>query len=171
MILIFYFGSLKELLTVYLKAALSEKSTILQPSTTGFFSFCKSKSNFPNFMYLVNQVTTYAQAIINFRMAMRRNNHQLAQSAAFKLGDLFHGRNHPIYQLIDVYFLLPQFVLPNDVTDLINDSFTISISDDPSKGEDWDFVLENVNKATQKWVPKGLPTNAMWLTACRNDES
>ena len=44
------------------------------------------------------------------------------------------------------------------------------MSDDPSKGEDWDFVLENVNKMTQSWIPRGVPTKAMWNTACRNAE-
>ena len=108
--------------------------------------------------------------IINYRMAMRRNNSVLAQSAVHKIGDLFHGRNHPFYQLIEVYFMTSSFGNPEEVNDLLDKYFTISMSSDESKGEDWDFLLENVNEITQSWVPKGVPNEAMWKTACRNTD-
>ena len=177
MILIFFFGSLNELIIDYLRAIFTGSfplTTIVtltdHPTAQGFISYCKSKSDNANFMYLVNQVTNYAQAIINFGMGMRRNNVKLSNSAVHKLSDLFHGRNHPFYQLIEVYYTAGMIGYPNEVRELLDRFFTISMSNDESKGEDWDFILENINKVTQSWVPKGVPNEAMWTTACRNTD-
>ena len=44
---------------------------------------------------------------------------------------------------------------PAEVYKLAKDNYTISLSGDPSKGEDWDFVLENKNKIVKSCIPKG----------------
>ena len=120
-------------------------------------------------MYLLNQVTIYAQAIINYRMALRRNNSKLALSAVYKLSSLFHGRNHPFYQRIELYSLVQSFLFPSSEVQEQHASFyTISVSGDPSKGEDWDFILENKNKIVKSWIPKGGCKDSYWLTGCRN---
>ena len=75
------------------------------PKCCMVFFYCKSKTDGLNFTYQVNKVITYAQAIINYRMGIRRNNQLLFQSAMYKIPDLFHGRNHPFYQIIEVYSL------------------------------------------------------------------
>ena len=176
MVLMFYFGSLRELCTVYVRDILmgnyppvTDTATVQHPSPEGFLTYCHTeKSNNANFTYLLNQVALYAQAIINYRMALRRNNSFLALAAIHKLSTLFHGRNHPFYQLIELFSLVQAFQLPEEVTKLLNSYFTISVSGDPSKGEDWDFVLENKNKVVKAWIPKGGCKNDYWLTACRN---
>ena len=137
-------------------------------STNGFFQFTKGKSNNPNFLYIFSQVATYAFAIVNFRMGMRRNNHMVMLSAVSKMCGLFHGRNHPFYQLIEIYYMAQLFAMHDEFKPTYQQYSTISESGDPSKAEDWDFVLENVNKKTQSWIPKGIPTNDIWLTVCRN---
>ena len=130
-------------------------------STNGFFQFTKGKSNNPNFLYIFSQVATYAFAIVNFRMGMRRNNHMVMLSAVSKICGLFHGRNHPFYQLIEIYYIAQLFAMHDEFKPTYQQYSTISVSGDPSKAEDWDFVLENVNKKTQSWIPKGIPTNDM----------
>lgn len=163
MILIFYIGSLKELIVTYLRDVLSgvfprqtPPFSTSHPSAEGFFSYCKSKRDNPNFMYLVEQVTTYCQAIVNLRMAMRRNNQLLSLSATHKISEIFHGRNHPFYRTIALYSLSNFLSAPKEVNELLSQNFTISLTDDTSKGEDWDFILENINKVTQRWIPKGV---------------
>ena len=174
MILMFYFGSLKELCTIYVRDFLNQTrhhrdgqdKSLSSPE--GFFEYCKAKTNSPNFMYLLNQVTLYAQAIVNYRMALRRNNSDLALSAIYKLSSLFHGRNHPFYQQIELYSLVQSLLQPTEIKALHDEHYTISLSGDPSKGEDWDFVLENKNKIVKSWIPKGGCKDSYWLTGCRN---
>ena len=163
LIMIFFLGTLRELVTIYVR----EKRDSVH-STTGFFEFTKSKANNPNFIYMFSQIATYAFAIINFRMGMRRNNHMVMLSAVNKVNGVFHGRNHPFYQLIEVYFMAQLFTMQKEVNDIYELYSTISLSGDPSKAEDWDFVLENVNKKTQSWIPKGVPNDKIWLNVCRN---
>lgn len=167
LLITFFFGALRELITVYVRE-MKMSSPNSNLSAAGFFEFTKSKTNDPNFLYLFSQVTTYAFAIINFRMGMRRNNYKVALSAVHKLGGLFHGRNHPIYQLIEVYFISHLFTLHDELKPVYEKYFTISLSGDPSRAEDWDFVLENINKKTQRWMPKGVPTDKLWRNVCRN---
>lgn len=73
----------------------------------------------------------------------------LAQSAVYKLSDIFYGRRHPFYQLIEFHFLAQMFTIQEDVKPVYEKYFSISLSGDASKGESWDFVLENINKHTQ----------------------
>ena len=68
---------------------------VTHPSVQGFFSFCKSVSDNSNYMYLLNQVTHYAHAVVNFRVSLRHNNCMLGYSAQYKLMDLFHGHHIP----------------------------------------------------------------------------
>ena len=172
MILMFYFGSLKELCTVYVRdliSSVNDPEGELHPTPEGFLEYCSTKAANHNFMYLLNQVTLYAQAIINYRMALRRNNNKLALSAIYKLSSLFHGRNHPFYQKIELYSLVQPFLFPSsEVKELHERFYTISVSGDPSKGEDWDFILENKNKIVKSWIPKGGCKDSYWLTGCRN---
>ena len=60
------------------------------------------------------------------------------------------------------------FALHDDVKPLHEKFFTLSVSGDPSLGEDWDFVLENLNEITQGWMPKGVPTEQLWENVYRN---
>ena len=110
LILIFFLGTLRELITVY-----AREMGDAPLSTNGFFQFTKEKSNNPNFLYIFSQVATYAFAIVNFRMGMRRNNHMVMLSAVSKICGLFHGRNHPFYQLIEVYYMAQLFEMHGEV--------------------------------------------------------
>ena len=105
--------------------------------------------SYPNSIYTCSQITNYTFAIINFRMALRRNNLKLAQSAVYKLSDMFYGRFHPFYQLIEIHFLAQMFTIHEDAKPLYETYFSVSLSGDASKGESWDFVLENISKHTQ----------------------
>ena len=148
-----------------------ENPSECQPSPEGFFEYCATQATNQNFMYLLNQVTLYAQAIINYRMSLRRNNNKLGLSAIYKLSSLFHGRNHPFYQKIELYSLVQQFLLPSEVKEMYENFYSISISGDPSKGEDWDFILENKNKIVKSWIPKGGCKDSYWITGCRNADT
>ena len=118
MILIFFFGSLRELIVLYVRSRKRNGNNEL--SVEDFLSFTSEMKEKPNFIYLCNQVINYAFAIINFRMALRRNNLKFAHSA---VSDIFYGRVHPFYQLIEVHFMAQMFCLHDDVKPLFENYY------------------------------------------------
>ena len=45
---------------------------------------------------------------------------------------------------------------------------SFSASGNERKGEEVDFVLENLNRKSIRFMPPGLPSDDKWLTICRN---
>ena len=169
LLLIFHTASLRELVLPYVRKCLEDTVT---PSPKGFFQFCNSISqsaDMPNYSYMVDQVCRFSQGIINFRMAVRRNNSVLLKSAKYMTKELFFGRNHPKYQVIEVNDCLQDLLMPDKVREL-NDSYSsISTSGNQSLGEGFDFILEEKNRELKSWIPKGMPTDSIWQTVCRNN--
>ena len=114
-----------------------------------FLSLSSEVESCPNYIHMCSQVTNYTFAIINFRMALRWNNMKLAQNAVYKLSDMFYGRLHPFYQLIEFHCLAQMFTIHKDIKPLYEKYFSVSLCGNSSKRESWDFVLENINKHTQ----------------------
>ena len=56
---------------------------------------------------------------------------------------------------------------PDYIKRLIKLNYSFSTSGHPSKGGGGDFVLENKNKRLTRLIPKGLPSEEMWITPCR----
>ena len=148
LLLVFFFGSLRELIVLYVRARLQKRKDG-DLSIEDFLSFSSEMKSYPNYIYMCSQITNCIFAIINFRMALRRNNLKLAQSAVYKLSDMLYGRFHPFYQLIEIHFLAQMFTIHEDAKPLYETYFSVSLSRDASKGESWDFVLENISKHTQ----------------------
>ena len=167
LILIFHMGTLSELVVEYVRECLVKGATCCAKE---FIAWAR-KSNKPCYLYALEQVCRYSQAIINFRMGIRRNNHLLAKAGKFFFKECFYGRNHPKYQAIEVHDTLQYQVLPEKVQKLLDDHTSISKSGDKSKGEDCDFVLEELNKETKKWLPRGVPKEKVWYNVCRNLEN
>ncbi len=122
LLLIFYIDSLQEMVFCYLKALsdgeFPEKkytSKTSRPTAEGFLSYSKTREGDPQFMCMFSQTLHYAQAIINYRMGICRNNARLIKSALFKFMDLFHGRNHPTYQHIESYLMLLDMSCPAEL--------------------------------------------------------
>lgn len=44
----------------------------------------------------------------------------------------------------------------------------MSRSHDESKGQGYDFILEELNREVKHWIRKGVPSDEMWLSVCRN---
>ena len=86
-----------------------------RPTAEGFLSYSKTREGDPQFMCMFSQTLHYAQAIINYRMGICRNNARLIKSALFKFMDLFHGRNHPTYQHIESYLMLLDMSCPAEL--------------------------------------------------------
>ncbi|CAC5422487.1 unnamed protein product [Mytilus coruscus] len=169
LLLIFHLGSLQELVLPYVRHCLLLKST---PSAKGFLGFNArfySSKEYPNLTYLMDQVGKYSQGIINLRMATRRNNASLLRSSMYMTKELFHGRQHPKYQIIELYDAIQYKMMPEDVRQLYDDYSSITTSGNYSLGEDFDFVLEEKNKQLKSWIPKGVPTDEIWQTVCRNN--
>ena len=114
-----------------------------QPSLSaeGFLSLTSYKESYSHYRHKWIHTTIYDFALINFRMELRQNNIKLAQSAVYKLSDVFNGRNNLFYQLIDFY-IAQTFTMQDEVKTLYEKYFTVILSGHGLKGEDWDFVLK-----------------------------
>ncbi|MEW8547705.1 MAG: hypothetical protein AB2693_29710 [Candidatus Thiodiazotropha sp.] len=165
LILVFHFGSLLELLTPYLRQLVDQVSE--EPTPNGFLKFTKSMEGNPTYMYLFQMVSRYSQAIVNMRMGVRRNNSVLIQSAKFMSKGLFHGRTHPRYQQIEMVESIQRQLLPEKLKEFMKKHESISRSD-CSKGQGYDFILEEINKGVKSWIRRGVASDNMWLNVCRN---
>ena len=61
-----------------------------------------------------------------------------------------------------------RLLAPPEIQNYISDNESFSTSGHASKGEGGDFVLENRNKRIKSLIPKGVPTEDVWLQACRS---
>ena len=167
MIVTFHIATLLELVRPYVIKCIELHAS---PSPQGFIDFGKSTDD-TNYAYLLSTVTRYTQGIYNFRMGIRRNNNTLAQSAKHMTKELFHGRNHPRYQQIEMIESFQLSVMPDKIREFTNTFYSLSKSGSPSNGQGFDFVLEEENKMVKSWIRHGVPTENTWLSIIRNTET
>ena len=165
LLLTFHIATLQELVLEYVRDCLAEDST---PTPSGFDKYARGKHHIPNFYYTYDQVRKYSQAMLNFRIGMRRNNADLIRSAKYTFQGVFHGRSHPIYSIIEINDSLQYQVAPPPIKAFLDKHASISRSGDESKGQDADFILEEINKETKSWIPRGVPDDDTWQRVCRN---
>lgn len=115
-------------------------------------------------------VTRYSQGILNFRIGIRRKNARLTESAKMMTRNLFHGRNHPKYQEIELVDTMIRNLMPADLKDFFEKFESITKSKDHSKGQGYDFILEELNKEVKSWLRKGVSSDSLWLCVCRNHD-
>lgn len=63
-----------------------------------------------------------------------------------------------------------QHVKPKELTDFLETNESVSRSGDLSKGQGYDFLLEEDNKDIKQWIWGGAVSNPLWLAVCRNKE-
>ncbi|CAC5422228.1 unnamed protein product [Mytilus coruscus] len=169
LLLIFHIASLRELVLPYVRHCILSGKV---PDAKHFLEYSNNvyqSTQRPNFKYMMDTVCRFSQGIINFRMAIRRNNSDLLKSAKYMTKELFHGRQHPKYQQIEVNDTIQDMLMPENVQ-IINDAYSsITTSENKSTGQDFDFVLEEKNRQLKSWIPKGMPTDTIWQTVCRNN--
>ena len=87
LLLTFHTAALNEMVIPFVRSLMNTND---EPTVENYFKFYKQfQAQNPNHAYLHLQVCRYSQAIINFRMGIRRNNAQLVHSAKFHLKELF----------------------------------------------------------------------------------
>ena len=149
MMLIFHIGSLLELVRPYVQHCMTQNQ---EASSEGFISFVKSQGKNSNFMYLFEMACRYSQGIVNLRMGIRRNNSTLLRAGKWITKELFHGRNHPKYQDIEIYESFMYSILPSQLKEFFKTNCSLSKSGHLSKGQGYDFVLEEENKLVKSWL-------------------
>ncbi|KAJ8030711.1 hypothetical protein HOLleu_27195 [Holothuria leucospilota] len=157
---IFYHGTMSELLLPYIRKCMK---SVTEPTSQGYLNWSKSVTD-PNYQYMQEQVLRYAQAIINFREGIR-NNWSLIKTGLFKFAPLFHARNHPKYQQIELREAINEMILPEPLHKFVGENQSLGKK---GKMEDMDFQLENVNKRSKSWNPVGVPTEEDWMRTFRN---
>ncbi|CAG2242694.1 unnamed protein product [Mytilus edulis] len=92
----------------------------------------------------------------------------LVQSSKFMSKGLFHGRVHPRYQQIEMLDTVHRFLMPEQLQTFLSNHESMSKTGDESKGQGYDFILEEVNKGIKSWIRRGVASDNMWLSVCRN---
>ncbi|XP_061167626.1 uncharacterized protein LOC133176524 [Saccostrea echinata] len=92
-------------------------------------------------------------------------------SAKWMTKELFHGRNHPKYQEIEIYETFIRRILPDVMKQFFEQFCSLSKSGNKSKGQGLDFLLEEENKNVKGWLKRGVPSDESWLATCRNHQS
>ena len=145
LLVIFHLAVLRELAVPYVRDCMGKQ--INEMTAKGFFKFWNEMyQDTPTLQYLMDQVCRMSQGIINFRMAIRRNNADLMHSAKFMTKELFHIRHHPKYQDIESYDHLQYLLMPANVQSLSDRNISVTTSGNSSSGEDLDFILEEKNR-------------------------
>ncbi|CAG2187504.1 unnamed protein product [Mytilus edulis] len=80
----------------------------------------------------------------------------------------FHGRVHPRYQQIEMLDTVHRFLMPEQLQPFLSNHESMSKTGDISKGQGYDFILEEVNKGIKSWIRRGVASENMWLSVCRN---
>ncbi len=167
LVLAFFAAALRELVHPYVR-----RSETTDYTSTGFLKYYKTTlSSIPNYAYLYMQACRFGLAIINFRIAVRRNNSDLLLCAKYHTKELFFGRNHPHYRNIEIFDSLQRAMMPPDVKKVWDDYSSVTVSNNFSTGQDLDFILEEKNRALKQYVPKGsVPSDTLWQNICRDLE-
>ncbi len=167
LLLTFYFGTLMELVRPYV---LNCKQENRAATPEGFISYAKQRHD-PNFRYMFEMTLRYCQGIINLRVGIRRNNSKLIQSAKHMTKELFHGRVHPRYQDLEIIDTFIRKVMPDKLKTFMSEHDSMSRYGNPSNGQGYDFILEELNRIVKKWIRNNKPTFQMWVNVCRNCDS
>ena len=169
LIMVFHLATLQELVLPYVRECIEGQ---VEPSPEDFFGhFCPKKCESSHtFAYYLEMVCRYSQGILNFRMAVRRNNAKLLQAARFMTKELFHGRNHPKYQEIEIYKSYMDQVAPHEVSKLLEENSSVSKSGSLSSGQGYDFILEEENREVLRWIRRGVATDELWQQVIRNKD-
>ena len=172
LLLSFHMGALRELVTPYVRECLSSKHVML-PTPEGFMQWTPSKCNQDSkYHYLHDQVLRYSQGIINFRAGVRRCNSELRMSAKFMTKELFHGRNHPCYQNLEVMDVVQSKFMPVQVKHVFSKYSSVCTSNNKSAGQGLDYQHEQINRWIKSHLPDGIvPQKKHWMKACHYFEA
>ena len=164
---IFYTSGLEELTYHYLRST-NDTPGGNAATVEGFKEFYLKNEN-ANLKYLYITITRYAQALVNFRMGIRRNNNWLVASAKYHFKELYYARNHPNYAQIEIFDRLQAELMPKEVKQIIDMHTSFTVSGSEFKGQGIDFVLEEINRRIKQYLPSGqLPSDETWNRICCN---
>ncbi|XP_035690584.1 uncharacterized protein LOC118425675 [Branchiostoma floridae] len=158
-------GTTDELLLPYVREKLKSGEQQSMSADDFLFRWCP-KLESKNFMFLQQQINLYALAIRNFHVGTRRNNTEYIQAGVELFSPLFSGRNHPKYQLIDMYDSMERATYPEDLKVFMERTESVTNVNN-SLGEGMDAKLEEKNKASKAWH-KGAPLAEDWVRVFRN---
>ena len=104
-------------------------------------------------------------------MAIRRNNAALFESAKMHITELFYARSHPHYQRIMLFDAIQRLFMPAEVKQEWDNNISISVTGDPSRRQDFDFILEEINREIKQFLPIDTsPNDTTWINVCRNKD-
>ena len=164
-LLLLFDGFLLELMNMYINSC----SDHTELSSINFRIFCENiKSQRIKYVLVM---LSHAQAIINFRIAVRRNNGELLSSSKLMAQPLLFARNHPRYQQIAISEDLLLLQAPTSVQEFLRSNVSATVSGDASRGQGYDYLLEEKNRQIKRFISSSVtPDEKMWRTVCLNND-
>jgi hypothetical protein len=159
-----YIALTDELLTPYVRYCYSVG---IEATVAGYW-FWSDNVEDPNYLYIQQMVLTFIHSIMLFRTGMRRGDYKAIISGRETLSLLFFGRNHPKYQIIMTINRFIETMMPDNITEIVKSSLTLSRTGNMGHFQGGDACLEEINKEAKTWVTKGVPSEKEWLKIFRN---
>ncbi|XP_078619351.1 uncharacterized protein LOC144886560 [Branchiostoma floridae x Branchiostoma japonicum] len=158
-------GGIDEMLVPYVRQKLQAGEQDSISADDFLFKWVIAVRN-KNFLFFQQQISHYAIGIKNFHVGTRRNNTKYVQAGIEVFSPLFSGRNHPKYQLIDMFDGMDRAMYPPDLKSFMEKTESVT-GGNRSLGEGMDAKLEEKNKASKAWH-KGAPVASDWVRVFRN---
>ena len=153
-----------ELILPYVKECIQGNTT---PTLQDYMSW-SGKLQDPTYEFVRDLTLSFAFAILLFRTGVRRNNHDLIQSARSKFARLFFITNTSKYAEIETKHNIILTSSPPTIKEYLGSIESFSSSQHASRHEGADYCLENYNRKTKRFKPPGVPSTKEWQTIIRN---
>ena len=149
----------RELVTPYVRHELCKSDNECDLSVPGFFKYCLTHVENPNYVFLFNTHFEVLDALFAYRAGLRSGHAHLVEAARGSFAKLWSGLHHPMYRQLDTYDAVMSLCMPQALRQQMRTTCSFNTSGIPFTGEGGDFKLEELNKAVQHWVPS-VPTDA-----------
>ena len=115
-------------------------------SAVQFARFLKDDVQNATFAFVADVVFEFMDAMFMYREGVRTDQPELMFAATSKFAKLWSGRNHPLYRELEMSFALTLARVPDEVGQLLRDSWSIKTSGVPNTNEGPDLKIEAINK-------------------------
>lgn len=162
---IMYIAVANELLVPYVRHC---KEAGIDISVEKYWVWSDTLEN-PNYCFMQQMVFTFLHVIMLFRTGCRKGNPDAIIAGRNKLSLLLYARHHPRYQRILAVNRYIESMMPEEVMQILQSSFTLSRIGNVGHCQGGDACLEEINKDAKAWIKQiGVPSKKEWLKVFRN---
>ena len=165
-----YIASLRELVLPYVKICIRDFEGVdTLPTAQGYVEWVASNRSAlgDNYMFMYKINTIYAEAILNIRRGIRKNNFDVFISGLLNSKDIFYGRHHHMYASLFADFIIQYELLCPQMQSFFRDNISHT-SGSHESGQGADYKHEEANRDVLSYVrPHRLHDRKVWASAAR----